>query len=68
VNRNSYGQEELWRFEVLLYIMDSMRSKRLDHLSVNGCLQIILTVFTTQAALWPCGAKRRENLLKSLMV
>jgi hypothetical protein len=56
MDRNSYGQEELWRFEVLLCIVDSMRSKRLDHLSVSRCLQMILTGFTAQAAPRPsCG-------------
>jgi hypothetical protein len=40
------GQVGLRRFEVLLYIVDSMMYKKFDHLSVSDYLQMILTGLT----------------------
>jgi hypothetical protein len=69
VEWKSCGEEGLRRFEVLLCIVDSMRSKSLDHLSVNGCLQMILTELTPPLLLLHHGGvEGRENLPKSLLV
>jgi hypothetical protein len=52
----------------LLCIVDSMRSKRLDHLSVNGFLQMILTELTPSLLLLHGGVEGCENLPKSLLI
>jgi hypothetical protein len=70
--RKSCGEEELQRGRAakvcgkLLCTVDSMTSKRLDHLSVNGCLQMILTGLTPPLFLLRGGVEGRENLPKSL--
>jgi hypothetical protein len=68
VDRNNWGEEELRRFEVLLCIVDSVRYKRLDHLSVSSYLQMILTGLTPPLLLLRGGVEGRENLPKSLLV